>query len=54
MVNRETSEARVTGVLNATENDVEESVVTDIPAVSPIASKVPALFPIIASTDEVL
>ena len=31
-------------MLNATEKDVDERVVTDIPAVSPIASKVPALF----------
>jgi hypothetical protein len=37
-----------------TEKDVDERVVTEIPAVSPIASKVPALFPMIASVDDVL
>jgi hypothetical protein len=44
----------VTGVLNSTEKDVEERVVTEIPSVTPIASKVPALLPTIASTDVVL
>jgi hypothetical protein len=53
-VSLETLAANATGLVKVTEKEVEEMVVTEMPVVTPIASKVPALFPIIASTDEEL